>query len=426
MSTDLLRFLVCGSVDDGKSSLIGRLLYDSKQILDDQYEALERAKTQSGQAEVNLANLTDGLRAEREQGITIDVAYRFFSTEKRRFIVADTPGHIQYTRNMVTGASTARLSIIMIDARKGIISQTRRHAYLSSLLGIKHFVLCVNKMDQVDYAEDKFLEIQNEFNEFIKDFKIKSVKAFPVSALFGDNIVNKSEKTPWFEGSPLLQYLEEIEVRKDLDFTKTRLPIQWVIRPQDEKNRDFRGFSGQIASGNLALGQEIIILPSGERSKIKKILIGEDELESAIAPQSVTVLIEDDIDIGRNHTIVGTETLPFVSKEIEATVCWMHDKPLQVRKKYTIKHIARNSVGMITEVISKKDIENLDDIDSDKLELNEIGKVKIKTASNLIYDDYFKNRRMGAFIIIDQADNMTVGAGMIHEPEVEEITSYNI
>ena len=414
---ELLRLSTCGSVDDGKSTLIGRLLYDSKSIFEDQLEALERSSDMSGEGNINLANLTDGLRAEREQGITIDVAYRYFATPRRKFIIADTPGHIQYTRNMVTGASTANLAILLIDARKGVIEQTRRHAYISSLLGIPHLVVCVNKMDLVDYSEEVFDKIHSDFTDFATRLNIKDIGFIPVSALVGDNIVDHSSNMPWYKGSPLLAYIEDLHIANDRNLADARFPVQWVIRPQKDEFHDFRGFAGQVAGGAFRVGDPVIALPSGIKSKVKEIYTVDGSIEVAYAQQSVTLLLEDEIDISRGDMIVHQDNLPYQSTNFEAMVCWMHDQPMNLRRKYFLKHTTRSGKCMIKSVDHRVDIEQLEIIEGvDSLKLNEIGQVSIQCMTPIIFDRYQRNRYTGGFILIDEATNVTVAAGMICEP----------
>ena len=415
---ELLRFTTCGSVDDGKSTLIGRLLYDSKSLFEDQLQALEQSIRLQGSGEVNLANLTDGLRAEREQGITIDVAYRYFATPNRKFIVADTPGHVQYTRNMVTGASTANLALILVDARKGIIEQTRRHSYLASLLGIPHLVLCVNKLDLVDYSEEVFNSIRNEFEKFSTLLNIEDITYVPVSALKGDNVVDLSENMSWYKGPPLLNFLETVHIANDRNLTLPRFPVQWVIRPRSDEYHDFRGFSGEVVSGVFRVGDEVVILPSGKRTRIKDMTFHDKNLSVAYAPMSIAILTEDEIDISRGDIIVQKDHIPYVTQEIEAMVCWMHEKPMLGGKKYGLKHTTRTTKAIIKELTYRVNINSLEeDYSSTHLGLNEIGRVKLKTQSPLVFDEYAKNRNMGSFILIDEATHATVGAGMICEPE---------
>lgn len=412
---DILRFITAGSVDDGKSTLIGRLLYDTKSILADQMEAIERASKTKGDGEIDLALLTDGLRSEREQGITIDVAYKYFQTPNRKFISIDAPGHIQYTRNMVTGASNADLAIILIDARQGVVEQTRRHSLIASLLGIPHIVVAVNKMDLVGYSEDTFLQIAQEYKKLADKLGIKDLKIIPVSALAGDNIVDRSEVMTWYTGDTMLHYLENVNVLNDLNLTDARLSVQYVLRPQTEELHDYRGYAGRIQSGVFKKGDSITVLPSEQISKIAKIELYGEEVEEASAPQSVTILLETDVDISRGDLISGTGSAPELSQDIEATVCWMDDrKELKVGNKYTLQHgtsLVRCSVRGIEYRIDVNNYEQLEDIQS--LKLNDIAKISLRTAKPLAYDAYLKNRANGAAILIDETSNVTVGACMV-------------
>jgi bifunctional enzyme CysN/CysC/sulfate adenylyltransferase subunit 1 len=423
---EILRFNTCGSVDDGKSTLIGRLLYDSKSLMEDQIEALERSADITGGGQINLANLTDGLRAEREQGITIDVAYRYFATPKRKFIVADTPGHVQYTRNMVSGASTANLSVVLVDARQGVIEQTRRHTFIAALLGIPHLVIAVNKMDLVDWQEERFLEIRDEIEDFLPKLgAFRDVKFIPISALDGDNVVNASKKTPWFEGPALLHHLETVHIASDRNLTTLRFPVQWVNRPNnptDHALHDFRGLSGQIASGIIRKGQEVIVLPAGIKSRVKDIWSYDASLNEAFCPQSVTVCLEHDIDISRGDMIVGPENLPGRSSELHAQVCWMHAKPLQTGKKYFLKHATQTVQAIVTKLESRVNMTTLEpEPDPAALAINDIGGIRIKTAKPLVFDGYATNRLTGSFILIEQGTNATVAAGML-SPPTEAVT----
>ncbi len=417
-NTELLRFTTAGSVDDGKSTLIGRLLYDSKQIMEDQLEALQRSSDITGDGQINLANLTDGLRAEREQGITIDVAYRYFATPKRKFIVADTPGHVQYTRNMVTGASTANLAIILVDARQGVIQQTRRHAYIASLLRIPHLVLCINKMDLVGYAEDIFNDIRDEFSRFVAGLGIRDITFIPVCALHGDNIVEKSDSMPWYYGPPLLRHLEEVYIADDRNLEDPRFPVQYVIRPYSDAHHDFRGFSGQVAGGVFRKGDPVLVMPSGKRSTISQIYTLDGEREEAFTPMSVTLQLADDIDISRGDLIVKPDNIPDVAQEFEAMVCWMHEEPFRKGVKYAIKLGAKSARAMVVDFIHRVNIDTLEtESGATQLGLNEIGRIKLKCTTPLVFDAYSRNRSTGGFIIIDEATNITVGAGMICEPK---------
>ena len=429
-SVELLRFSTCGSVDDGKSTLIGRLLHDSKSVFEDQLQALERTREQRGEASVNLANLTDGLRAEREQGITIDVAYRYFATPNRRFIVADTPGHIQYTRNMVTGASTASLALVLVDARKGVIEQTRRHSYIASLLGIPHLVLCVNKMDLVGFSEEVYEQIRLEFTIFSTRLRIKHISFIPMSGLLGDNVVERSIRMRWYQGEPLLSFLEDVHIASDWNLQDARFPVQWVIRPQGGAHRDFRAYAGQIASGVFRVGDRILVLPSGRSSKIREIVLMGQSMKIAHAPMSVSVLLEDEIDVSRGDLIVPVDNLPYIGKEAEAMLCWMHETPMQPGRRYLLKHTTNSTKGVITSIHCRVNVETLEEEEASVLGLNEIGKVSIRSATPLVYDEYYRNRRLGGFIVIDEATSATVGAGMLVEPTkvppLPEYTDYAI
>ncbi len=414
LDMDLLRFTTAGSVDDGKSTLIGRLMYDTKSIFEDQMEAMEASSERRGDEQVNLALLTDGLKAEREQGITIDVAYRYFATPKRKFIIADTPGHIEYTRNMVTGASTANLAIILIDARKGVLEQTRRHSFISSLLGIKHIIVCVNKMDLVDFDEATFEKIKAEYLELSKKLTIPDIQFIPISALKGDNVVDESKSMTWFDGFPLLKTLEHVKISDDFNTEDARFPIQRVIRPQSVDFPDFRGFAGKVEGGIFKVGDEIIALPSGTKSKIKNIYLGKEELKEAYSPMSVTITLEDEIDVSRGDLLAKAENQPNVQKEIDVMLCWLNDKKLNARGKYTIRHTSNEVIGMIQSVEYKIDVNTLDQIAVDsEVEKNDICKVKIKVAKPLMIDGYAKNKATGSIIIVDNFTNETVGAGMV-------------
>jgi len=417
---DLLRFNTCGSVDDGKSTLIGRLLYDSKSLMEDQIEALERSADITGGGQINLANLTDGLRAEREQGITIDVAYRYFATPHRKFIIADTPGHVQYTRNMVTGASTANLSIILIDARQGVIEQSRRHAIIASLLRIPHLVVAINKMDLVDWSEERFLEIKDQFEEFLPRLDIKDVKFIPVSALQGDNIVTLSAHTPWYPGPTLLGHLETVHIASDWNLSNFRFPVQWVNRPNnptDQTLHDFRGLSGQIAGGIVRVGQKVMVLPSGFSSTIKQIWTLDGLQEEAFSPQSVTLVLEHDLDISRGDVIVDAEDLPGSSSELHAKICWMNPRPLTPGKQYLLKHTNQTVKASVTAIEHRINISTLEKEDGiTELAMNDLGEIRLKTAKPLIYDGYATNRLTGSFILIEPGTNATVAAGMLLPP----------
>ena len=418
---ELLRFNTCGSVDDGKSTLIGRLLYDSKNLMEDQIEALERSADITGGGQINLANLTDGLRAEREQGITIDVAYRYFATPKRKFIVADTPGHVQYTRNMVTGASTANLSIVLVDARQGVIEQTRRHTFIAALLGIPHLVIAVNKMDLVAWSEARFTEIRDEIEAFLPKLgAFHDVKFIPMSALNGDNVVELSKDCPWYGGPTLLDHLETVHIASDRNLTALRFPVQWVNRPNnptDPALHDFRGLSGQIASGIVRRGQEVIVLPAGIKTRVTSIWTYQGLLEEAFSPQSVTLCLEHDIDISRGDMIVGLDQLPGHSADLHAQVCWMHSRPLQAGKKYFLKHGTQTVQAIVSSLESRINMTTLDPEPAPAaLAINDIGGIRLKTAKPLIYDGYATNHLTGAFILIEQGTNATVAAGMLSAP----------
>jgi bifunctional enzyme CysN/CysC len=414
--SELLRFATAGSVDDGKSTLIGRLLHDSKAIFEDQLEAVELSSKRRGDTHVNLALLTDGLRAEREQGITIDVAYRYFSTPRRKFIIADTPGHVQYTRNMVTGASTADLAIVLIDARKGVIEQSRRHAFLSVLLGIRHLVLAVNKMDLVDWDESTFDSIATEFAAFIE--RIDSaheveVTPIPISALHGDNVVDASPRLAWFGGRPLLEHLEKVDVH-DHDPFEGRFPVQYVIRPISDEHHDYRGYAGQVAGGVFRPGDEVVVLPGGMRSTVAAIDTLEGEIAEAFAPMSVTMRLRDELDVSRGDMIVRAGEEPAVVREIDADVSWMIDRPLVAGARYAIKHTTRAARAVVDDVAWRLDINTLQqDRSATELALNEIGRVRLRLSTPLAVDPYDRNRITGSFILIDEATNATAGAGLI-------------
>ncbi len=414
LDMDLLRFTTAGSVDDGKSTLIGRLMYDSKSIFEDQIEAIEESSKKRGDEQVNLALLTDGLKAEREAGITIDVAYRYFATPNRKFIIADTPGHIEYTRNMVTGASTANLAIILIDARNGVIEQTCRHSFIANMLGIKHIVVCVNKMDLVDFSQEQFEKIKAQYEEFSAKLNVPDIKYIPISALKGDNVVSKSENTSWYGGATLMETLETVEIDADVNIKDARFPVQRVIRPQSEKFHDFRGFAGKVEGGVFKVGDSVIALPSGTTSTIKKIYIGEKEVSEAYPPMSVTFTLNDEIDITRGDLIAKTDNFPEVVKELDVMLCWMNDKPLTPRGKYTVRHTANETMGMIMGVEYKVDINSLSQVeDSSQVKKNDICRVKIKVSKPLMIDSYSKNRGTGSIILVDNGTNETVGAGMV-------------
>jgi len=408
---DILRFITAGSVDDGKSTLIGRLLYDSKSILADHLEAIEKSTKNKENGEIDLALLTDGLRAEREQGITIDVAYRYFSTDKRKFIIADAPGHVQYTRNMITGASNVDLAIVLIDARHGVVEQTRRHSIISSLLGIPHVVVAVNKIDLVNYSQDVYNNIVIEYSKLAQQLGIENVTYFPLSALNGDNIVEKSLQTPWYEGEPLLEFLEEVEIKNAVNHTDSRFQVQFVIRPQTEALHDYRGYAGKITSGIYKKGDKVKVLPAGIETTIDKIEIAGKEVEEAFAPQSVTLLLTDDIDISRGDAIVKSTEAIEATNEAEVLFCWMGDKPLQNGNKYLLQHNNRSVRAVIKNLEYKIDVNSLEHIeDVQQVKLNEIVKASIKTAASIVFDSYKKNRSNGAAILIDETSNATVAA----------------
>ena len=415
LDMDLLRFTTAGSVDDGKSTLIGRLLYDSKSIFEDQWDAVEQSSKQRGDENVNLALLTDGLRAEREQGITIDVAYRYFATPKRKFIVADTPGHIQYTRNMVTGASTANLAIILIDARNGVIEQTCRHSFIASLLQIQHIIVCVNKMDLVDWSEDRFNEIVADYKEFASRLEVPHIDFIPVSALLGDNVVERSANMDWYQGSPLLYTLETMYIGNEHNHVDARFPVQWVIRPHSDEWHDFRGYAGRVAGGVFKPGDEVTVMPSGFQSRIKGIHDIHGNVPEAFAPMSVTVTLEDEIDISRGDMIVKQNNPPQSSQQVEAMICWFSSEAnLQERGRYTLRHTTNDVKCLVKELKYKMDINTLHKLKDDReVRLNDIARVSLQTSAPLHYDRYRRNRATGSFILIDEQTNNTVAAGMI-------------
>jgi sulfate adenylyltransferase subunit 1 len=411
---ELLRFTTAGSVDDGKSTLIGRLLYDSKSIFQDQLDAVEASSKNKGFDYVDLSLLTDGLKSEREQGITIDVAYRYFATPKRKFIVADTPGHIQYTRNMVTGASTANLAIILIDARKGMLEQTHRHAFIASLLRIPHAIVCVNKMDLVDYSQEVYDNIVKDFTAFSSKLEIGDVQFIPISALVGDNVVNRSENLDWYKGSTLMYHLETVHISSDYNHVDCRFPIQTVIRPHTLEHQDFRGFAGRIAGGVFKPGDKVKILPSGFNSTIKTVELNGNKILEAFAPMSVTMTLEDEIDVSRGDMIVRENNVPNVGQDLDVLVTWMNGKPLELRTKVIVKHTTNECMAMVKELKYKVDINTLHRIeDIDRLEINDIGRITLRTSKPLFYDAYRQNRQTGSIIIIDEQTNETIGAGMI-------------
>ena len=414
LDMDLLRFTTAGSVDDGKSTLIGRLLYDSKAIFDDQYEAIRESTERRGEEGVNLALLTDGLRAEREQGITIDVAYRYFATPKRKFIIADTPGHIQYTRNMVTGASTANLAIILVDARKGVIEQTRRHAIIASLLGIPHIVVCVNKMDLVEYRQEVFESIKHDFEVFASGLDVADARFIPISALHGDNVVDRSQNMDWYDGPALLSLLEMVPIENDVNLTDARFPVQYVIRPQSAEFPDYRGYAGRIAGGVFHPGDAVLALPAGVRSRVQSVDTFEGALAEGFAPMSVTLTLEDEIDISRGDMIVAADDPPQVSQDLDIMVCWLGEKALVPSGKYIVKHTTREVRAIVKAVQYKLDISTLEKNEADtRVGLNEIARLTLRTTQPLFFDLYRRNRATGSLILIDEATNETVGAGMI-------------
>ena len=414
LDMELLRFTTAGSVDDGKSTLIGRLLYDSKSIFEDQLEAVKRASIQKGNEQVNLALLTDGLRAEREQGITIDVAYRYFATPKRKFIIADTPGHTQYTRNMVTGASTANAALILIDARNGITEQTYRHTFIASLLQIPHIIICVNKMDLVDYNEEVFEEIKTGFRAFATKLDINDVRFIPISALNGDNVVEHSTRMDWYLGGTLLHILENIHIGSDYNMIDPRFPVQFVIRPETDEYHDYRGYAGRIAGGVFHKGDRIMILPSGFTTTINSIDTFNGEIEEAYAPMSVSFTIADDYDISRGDMFVKENNVPKVTQDIDIMMCWMSEKPMQVNGKYAIKHTTKDVRCLIKDVNYKVDVNTLEHIyNGSQVGLNEIARVTLRTTKPLFIDSYRRNRKTGALVLIDEATNNTVGVGMV-------------
>jgi len=416
LDMELLRFTTAGSVDDGKSTLIGRLLYDSKAIFEDQMEAIERVSERSGHEEVNLALLTDGLRSEREQGITIDVAYRYFATPKRKFIIADTPGHIQYTRNMVTGASTANVALILVDARHGVLEQTLRHAYIASLLQIPHVIFCINKMDLVDYSQSRFEEIKTNIDEVSSKLSVKDIRFVPISALKGDNVVDRSEVMSWYDGPTLMYLLENIHISSDVNHEDFRFPVQNVVRPQTAEWPDYRGYGGRIASGAIKLGDEVSVLPSGFTSKVKSIDMMNEPLEIGFAPQSVSITLEDEIDISRGDMLVkkANGTAPQNSQDIEVMICWFNERKLMPRGKYVVRHTSADARCMVTDIQYKMNINTLEKDEDDKeVNMNDIARVRLRTTKPLFFDSYNRNRITGSIILIDEGTNETVAAGMI-------------
>ena len=411
---ELLRFTTAGSVDDGKSTLIGRLLIDSKAVFEDQLQHVQQVTERRGQEGVDLALITDGLKAEREQGITIDVAYRYFSTPKRSFIIADTPGHVQYTRNMVTGASTANAAIILVDARHGVLTQSKRHAFIASLLGIRHLIVAVNKMDLVDYDEAVYEKIRGDFRDWASKLESVDLRYIPISALHGDMVVDRGEKMPWYNGYTLLGLLENLEISQDRNLVDFRFPVQLVCRPQTEELHDFRGYQGTVESGSVSVGDEVVVLPSGLRSTVASVVTWDGEQEMASEGMALTITLADDIDISRGDMLVRPKNMPRVEQEFEAAICWMSDEPMRSRKKYLIKHTTRTVKGMVNQLRYSIDVDTLHrDESAEGLGLNEIGRAIIKVQRPLFCDDYRRNRAGGAFIIIDEQTNLTVGAGMV-------------
>jgi bifunctional enzyme CysN/CysC len=412
--SELVRFATAGSVDDGKSTLIGRLLYDTKSIFEDQLEHVERSSEQRGDGYINLALLTDGLRAEREQGITIDVAYRYFHTPRRKFIIADTPGHEQYTRNMVTGASTADLALILVDARKGVLEQSRRHAFLASLLRIPHLVVCVNKMDLVSWDQEVFERICSEFAGWAAKLDVQDVTFIPISALHGDNVVERSENMDWYEGPSLLYHLEHVHVASDRNLLDARFPVQWVIRPMTDEHHDYRGYAGEVASGVFSVGDDVVVLPSGLETRIAGIDTMDGEREEAFPPLSVTLRLEDDVDVSRGDMICRPHNRPTETRQLDAMVCWMSERPLQTSGRYRIKHTTRTALAKADELLYRIDVNSLHrDESATGLGLNEIGRLRLRLSSPLFLDEYRRNRATGSFILIDESTNDTVGAGMV-------------
>jgi sulfate adenylyltransferase large subunit len=414
MQTELLRLVTAGSVDDGKSTLIGRLLYDTKQILADQLEHIEETSLRRGDGYVNLALLTDGLRAEREQGITIDVAYRSFVTARRRFLLADAPGHVQYTRNMVTGASTAEVAVILLDARKGIVEQTRRHSYIAATLAIPHIVVAVNKMDLVEYSADRFAEIEGELADLAERLRLHDLRAIPMSALEGDNVVERGDSMLWYEGPTLLEHLEAIEIAADRNLEDRRFAVQWVIRPMSGDHHDYRGYAGAVAGGVWQAGDEVVVLPSGRRTRVAAVETLEGPLAAAVPPQSVTIRLEDDVDVGRGDMLADPEHPPTVARELTAELCWMSERPLEPRARLAVKQTTRASRAVVEEIVSIVDMHTLENVLAPpRMELNDLGVVRLRLAEPLAVDPYERNRATGAFILIDEATNDTVAAGMV-------------
>ena len=413
-NAELLRFSTAGSVDDGKSTLIGRLLYDTKTAFEDQLDHVADVSRRRGDERVNLALLTDGLRAEREQGITIDVAYRYFATKRRKFIIADTPGHIQYTRNMVTGASTANLAIVLVDARHGLVEQSRRHAYIASLLRIPHLVFAVNKMDLVDWDEAKFRAIEVDFRNFAARLDVQDIAFIPVSALTGANVVERGSDMPWYHGPTLLYHLETVHISSDRNLQDVRFPVQWVIRPQSDQHHDYRGYAGTVAGGVMRPGDEVLALPSGLTTRITKIEQAGTPVDAAFPPMSVTVHLADDVDLSRGDMLCRPNNQPTVSQDLDAMICWMSDKPLSPRGRYALKHTTRWSRAVVTELLYRLDINTGHRVEApDQLGLNDLGRIRLRATTPILFDEYKQNRTTGSFILVDEATNATVGAGML-------------
>jgi sulfate adenylyltransferase large subunit len=413
-ATDLLRFTTAGSVDDGKSTLIGRLLYDTKTIFEDQLAHIEDVSKRRGDERTNLAYLTDGLRAEREQGITIDVAYRYFATPRRKFIIADCPGHVQYTRNMVTGASTANLAIVLVDARHGLMEQSKRHAFIASLLRIPHVVFAVNKMDLVGWSEQRFREIETDFRNFAARLDVQDITFIPISALLGDNVVDRSPNMPWYHGSTLLYHLETVHIASDRNLVDVRFPVQWVIRPQSDEHHDFRGYAGVVSGGVMKPGDEVVVLPSGLTSKIERIETLDGPLDAAFAPMSVIVHLADDVDVSRGDMLCRPNNQPIVGQDLDAMVCWMTDKPLAPRGRYALKHTTRWARVVVTDLLYRLDIHTSHREEGvAQLGLNDLGRIRLRSTTPIVYDPYRRNRATGSFILVDEATNATVAAGML-------------
>jgi sulfate adenylyltransferase subunit 1 len=412
-TTQLLRFITAGSVDDGKSTLIGRLLHDSKSIFEDQYSAISKTSEKRGMTAVDLSLLTDGLQAEREQGITIDVAYRYFATPKRKFIIGDTPGHEQYTRNMVTAASTANLVVILIDARRGVLVQTRRHTYLASLVGVPHIVLAVNKMDMVDYSQARFDEIVTEYKAFAAQLNLHDVSCIPLSALVGDMVVDRGDSLGWYQGPTLMEKLESVEIDNDVNTRDFRFPVQWVCRPQTDEHHDFRGFMGRIEAGEVSVGDEVTVLPSGRTSRVKEIVTLDGNLQTAYAPQSITITLMDEVDVSRGDLFAKAASLPTVGKEFSAMLCWLSETPLDKNRKYLVKHTTRTAKCLFASIDYRVDVNTLEQHANPTVNMNDIVRVAMKVQQPLAFDAYQKNRASGSFIVIDEATNNTVAAGMI-------------